>query len=650
MPHACLDRMAVRRAAGAARVQVPWPHQQRGASVDDVSRTTSGTADATGYASPAASVAHMFYDRVARTPDAEAFRFPAGDGWASVTWHETERVVRSLAAGLLSLGLEPEDRVAIASSTRVEWLYADLSVMCVGGATTAVYPTTGPEDVAFILADSGSCIAFAEDDAQVAKLRAVRDRLPALRHLVTFEGTPDGDWVLGLDDLRARGEALLEGDPDAVTRTVGAVRPEQLATLIYTSGTTGRPKGVELPHRCWTYIGAAAQTLGLLSRDDVQYLWLPLSHSFGKMLGAVQLQIGFPTAVDGRIDKIVENLAVVRPTFMAGPPRIFEKVHAKVVQTVEEEGGLRRRLFTWAFAVGTAVARDRLQGRRPGPVLAAQHVVADRLVLAKVRARLGGRIRFLVSGSAALSEEVALWFYAAGLPVLEGYALTETSAGSCIARLEDPAPGYVGPPLPGTELRIAADGEIFVRGPGVMHGYHNLPEATAEVLDAEGWFATGDVGEIDAAGRLRVTDRKKDLAKTSSGKYVAPQAIEASFKAVCPLASQMLAHADGRRYATALISLDPEALAQWAVAQGLAALDYAQLVVHPAVVGYVHECVEELNARLNRWETIKDFRLLDHDLTVEAGELTPSMKVRRKALEVRYRDLLDSMYETPSRV
>ncbi|MGZ4436408.1 MAG: AMP-dependent synthetase/ligase [Nocardioidaceae bacterium] len=615
-----------------------------------MTRTNAGSTDTSGYAVPAVSVARMFYDRATQTPDAEAFRYPTAGGWESVTWRQTEEIVRSIAAGLLSLGIRPEDRVAIASTTRIEWLYADLAVVCAGAATTAVYPTTGGDDVAFILADSESRIVFAEDDDQVAKLRAQRHRLPELRRVVTFDGTADGDWVLTLADLQALGAEHLAAHPDAVTATVSAVGPEHLATLIYTSGTTGRPKGVELPHRCWTYIGAGAEAIGILSRDDLQYLWLPLSHSFGKMLLAVQLQIGFPSAVDGRIDKIVENLAVVRPTFMAGPPRIYEKVHARVVQSVQQEGGVRAQLFSWAFRVGTEVARDRLSGRRPGLLAQAQHVLADRLVLSKIRDRLGGRIRFLVSGSAALSQDIALWFAAAGLPVLEGYALTETSAGACVARIEDPVPGTVGPPLVGTAIRIAPDGEVFVRGPGVMRGYHNLPDATAEVLDADGWFATGDVGEIDDAGRLRITDRKKDLVKTSGGKYIAPQAIESTFKAVCPLASQMLAHADGRNYATALISLDPEALMQWAVAKGLTALDYATLAVHPAVNAYVRECVEEMNHRLNRWETIKDFRILDHDLTVEDGELTPSMKVKRKVLEVRYRSLLDSMYEAPSHV
>jgi long-chain acyl-CoA synthetase len=589
-------------------------------------------------------MARLFRDRVIATPGAEAFRFPTDAGWASVTWAQVEDTVKTMAAGLLALGIQPEDRVAIASNTRIEWVYADLAVMCAGGATTTIYPTTNAEGVAFIVSDSGSRIVFAEDDAQIEKLKQQRDHLLDLLRVITFDGTADGEWVLGLDDLHALGSKLLVEHPTAVDESVAAVQPEHLATLIYTSGTTGQPKGVELAHRCWTYIGAGATTLNLLSPSDLQYLWLPLAHAFGKMLEAVQLQVGFPTAIDGRVDKIVENLAVVQPTFMAGPPRIFEKVHAKVMQRIEEEDGLRRQLFNWAFAVGDRAAQARLEQHRPAPLVQAQLLVADRLVLSKIRDRLGGRIRFLVSGSAALSADVARWFHAAGLPILEGYALTETSAGACISRLDELQIGVVGPPLAGTEIRVADDGEIFIRGPGVMDGYHSLPHVTTEVLSKDGWFATGDVGEIDDVGRLRITDRKKDLAKTSGGKYIAPQAIEATFKAVCPLASEMIVHADGRNYATALVTLDPEALAQWGRAQGLSSTDYVALAADPEVHAYVGSCIDVLNGRLNRWETIKDFRILDHDLTVDDGELTPSMKVKRKVIESRYRPLLDSMY------
>ena len=614
-----------------------------------MARTTSGSTDPSSYPTPAASVPRMFYDRVAATPHAEAFRHPAPVGWTSVTWAQAEETVKTMAAGLLALGILPEQRVAIASATRIEWLYADLAIMCAGAATTAVYPSTAAADVAYILADSGTRIVFAEDDTQIAKLRAQRDHLPELVRVITFDGEADGEWVLSLADLEALGARHLSENPRAVDDAVAAVEPEHLATLIYTSGTTVQPKGVELPHRCWTYIGAGAEAIGILRPDDLHFLWLPLSHSFGKMLAAVQLQIGFPTVVDGRMDMIVDNLATLRPTVMAGPPRIFEKVHSKVVQTVEEEGGTKARLFAWAFGVGNAVSRARAEGRRPSPLVRAQYAIADRWVLSKVRARLGGRIRFMVSGSAALSQDVAAWFHAAGLVLIEGYGLTETGGGACIGDPDNPLLGIVGPPLVGSEVRLADDQEILIRGPHVMRSYHNQPGATSQVLTHDGWFATGDIGELDDAGRLRVTDRKKDLIKTSGGKYISPQAIEVMFKGICPLASQMFVHADRRSHATALVTLDPDALAQWALAQGLAAADYPSLAADPAVEEYVRSSVGELNGRLNRWETIKDFRILDHDLSVESDELTPSMKVRRKTMEAKYGPLLDSMYDGQSR-
>jgi long-chain acyl-CoA synthetase len=604
---------------------------------------TSGTAGTTGRPT-ADSFGRLFLDRVAATPSREAFRRPTGQGWTTLSWAETGDRVRALAAGMLALGVEPEDRVAIACSTRLEWILADFAVMCAGGAVTTVYPSTNAEDVAYIVADSGSRVVIAEDAKQLDKLRVARDRLDAVTKVVLVDGPlddADGDWVTTFGGLEDLGRQHLAENPSAVDDAVAAVRPDHLATLIYTSGTTGKPKGVELTHANWTYEGAAIGALELLEPDDVQYLWLPLAHSFGKVLLAAQAQIGFCTAVDGRVDMIVENLGTVRPTFMAGVPRVFEKVYGRVVGMAKEEGGLRYRIFTWAFGVGAQVAEVRRRGAKPNPWLAAQHAVADRLVFSKIKARMGGRLKYFASGSAALSPEVARWFEAAGLPILEGYGLTETSAATTINRPGRAEYGTVGEPLPGTEIRIADDGEILVRGKGVMRGYHDLPTATTEVLLGDGWFATGDVGEIDAQGRVRITDRKKDLLKTSGGKYIAPQQIESEFKAICPIAGQMIVTV--RNFAGALITLDPDAAAQWARTEGVDG-DLAAVSRDPRLLAYVQECVDELNKRLNRWESIKQFRVLQRDLTIEDGELTPSLKVKRAVVEAKYSDVVDSMY------
>ncbi len=590
-----------------------------------------------------ASVGRMFLDRARATPTREAFRYPLDGGWQSLSWQETKDRVWAVAAGLLSLGIQPEERVAIASSTRIEWVLADLGIMCAGAATTTVYPSTTPDDVSYILSDSGSRVVFAEDQTQVEKVLEHRAELLQLISVVVLDGQADGDQVITFADLEERGRKLLAERPTAVDDAVASVGHDSLATLIYTSGTTGRPKGVRLTHGNWTYEAVAIDALDLLTQDDVQYLWLPLSHSFGKVLQVMQLITGFSTAVDGRVDKIVENLAVIQPTFMGAAPRIFEKVMARVTATAEHEGGLRRKIVHWAVGVGRQMSELREAGRQPGPSLKAQNAIADRLVFHKLRGRLGGKIRFFVSGAAALSTDVARFFHGAGMLILEGYGLTETSAFSCVNRPENYRIGSVGLPAPGTEVKIAEDGEILIKGPGVMTGYNNQPEATAEVLTDDGWFLTGDIGELLPGGHLRITDRKKDLIKTSGGKYVAPQTIEALFKAVCPYASQMVVHGHQRNYVTALVSLDPESIATWGEQYGLFG-SYSDVVTSPQVRELVQGYVDELNSRLARHEQIKKFEILSDDLTVEEGELTPSMKVRRSAVEQKYADTLDRMY------
>jgi long-chain acyl-CoA synthetase len=590
------------------------------------------------------NVGRQFFDRVRATPDREAYRFPKGDRWESMTWRETGDHVTKLAAGLVALGIEPEQRVGIASGTRIDWILADLAIMCAGAATTTVYPSTHTEDVAFILADSGCRVVFAEDDTQIAKLTERRSELPHLERVVTFDGTADGDWVIALADLEKLGEQQLAENAGIVEERIDATGPDALATLIYTSGTTGRPKGVRLRHSSWTYEGAAIQAQRILDENDLQFLWLPMAHSFGKVLLSTQLACGFATAVDGRVDKIIDNLAVVRPTFMGAAPRIFEKAHGRIITMQETEGGLKEKLFKQAFKVGLEVDRLRREGRPVPFLLAKQHALFDKLVFAKIRERFGGRVRFFISGAAALNREIAEWFHAAGITILEGYGMTESSAGSVVNHPDDYRFGSVGLVFPGSEIKIAEDGEILIKGPGVMDGYHNQPELTAEALTEDGWLHTGDIGELDAEGFVRITDRKKDLFKTSGGKYIAPSAVESQFKAICPYASQFIVHGSERNYCVALITLDPDAMADWAKENAMAGASYAEVVASDQVRAMVGEYVDQLNARLNRWETIKKWILLDHDLTVESGELTPSLKVKRKVVEDNYRTDIDKLY------
>ncbi|MFV6028151.1 AMP-dependent synthetase/ligase [Streptomyces sp. NPDC056264] len=606
------------------------------------------------------SVASLFLERVERTPDAEAYRYPvpaasgAGpDDWKSLSWGQAAERVYAIAAGLVDLGVESEERVALASATRVEWILADLGVMCAGAATTTVYPQTNAEESAFILSDSESRVLIAEDAAQLAKAVERRPELPNLRHVVVIDATgveSDGEFVLTLAELEARGKGYLEKHPEAVKERVAAITPTQLATLIYTSGTTGRPKGVRLPHDNWSYMAKAIAATGLVTQVDVQYLWLPLAHVFGKVLTSGQIEVGHVTAVDGRVDKIIENLPVVQPTYMAAVPRIFEKVYNGVAAKARAAGGAKYKIFQWAAGVSREYAKAsqdnfRRTGTASAPFgLTAKHKVADALVYAKIREAFGGNLRACISGSAALAPEIGYFFAGAGIHILEGYGLTETSAASFVNPGEAYRTGTVGKPLPGTEVRIADDGEILLRGPGVMEGYHGLPEKTSEVLESDGWFHTGDIGELSADGYLRITDRKKDLIKTSGGKYIAPAEVEGQFKAVCPFVSNILVHGADRNFCTALIALDEPTLLGWAADHDLAGKSYAEVVAAPQTVAMVQGYVDRLNEGLQRWQTIKKFRLLPRDLDIEHGELTPSLKLKRPVVEREYKGLIEEMY------
>jgi long-chain acyl-CoA synthetase len=605
------------------------------------------------------SVATLFLERVAATPDAEAYRYPVPpasgqgpDDWKSLSWGQAAERVYAIAAGLIELGVQPEQRVALASSTRVEWILADLGILCAGGATTTIYPQTNADESAFILSDSESRVLIAEDAAQVAKALEKRAELPDLTKVVVVDpaGAETSDWVITLAELERRGAAYLEQHPQLIKERVGAIAREQLATLIYTSGTTGRPKGVRLPHDNWAYMAKAIAATGLISGEDVQYLWLPLAHVFGKVLTSGQIEVGHVTAVDGRVDKIIENLPVVQPTYMAAVPRIFEKVYNGVAAKAREGGPAKYKIFQWAAEVAREYAKVSQDNfRRTGTLavpfgLAAKHKVADTLVYAKLRDAFGGRLRACVSGASALAPEIGYFFAGAGIHILEGYGLTESSAASFVNPGEAYRTGTVGKPLPGTEVRIADDGEILLRGPGIMQGYHRLPEKTAEVLESDGWFHTGDIGELSPDGYLRITDRKKDLIKTSGGKYVAPAEVEGQFKAVCPYVSNILVHGADRNYCTALIALDELAIADWAKENGLAGKSYAEVVAAPQTVEMVDGYVQQLNAGLQKWQTIKKFRLLPRDLDVEHGEITPSLKLKRPVVEREYKHLIDEMY------
>ncbi|MFG2100423.1 long-chain fatty acid--CoA ligase [Micromonospora sp. S4605] len=596
---------------------------------------------------PYRSIPEMFLKRVAATPDRDAFAHPSPDdsGPVWLTWAQVAARAKAIAAGLHDLGVGQEHPVAILANTRIEWVLADLGIMCAGGATTTVYPTTEPEDATYIIADSGSRVLFAENPAQAAKIAGAQ--LPALTHVVLFDGEPDQAAAvpqLTLAQLEERGAARLAAEPELIENIVAGLGPDHLATLIYTSGTTGRPKGVELLHGGWCWEGVAQAELGLLRDDDLQYLWLPLSHSFGKTLLCGAIHVGLPTYVDGRVDKLVDLLAVVKPTLMCGAPRVFEKVYNRAVTTAQDAGGAKAKIFAWGVRVGKEKVALEQAGKPVPGGLKLRYAIAEKLVFSKLQARLGGRIRVLVSGAAPLSPDIATFFAAANLPISEGYGLTETSAGNFVNPPEGLRIGTVGKAMGDLECRIDTDGEILVRGRPVMRGYHNLPEETAAAFTEDGFFRTGDIGTLDADGYLKITDRKKDLVKTSGGKYIAPSHIEGMFKATCPYTSQAVVIGQARNYCTMLVTLDPDAIKGWAAGTPLEGRSYAEIVASPEAQAMVEEYVAQLNSKLNRWETIKKVTILPRDLTIEDGEITPSLKIKRRGVETNFATEIEKMY------
>ncbi|MFN7145647.1 MAG: AMP-dependent synthetase/ligase [Myxococcota bacterium] len=591
------------------------------------------------------SVVEMFHHRVRSTPDTEAIHYRRDGSWHVMAWKEVGTRARAIACGLRALGLGAEQRTAIVSGTRAEWILADMGILCAGGATTTIYPSNTPEECAYILQDSDSQFVFAENQKQVDKLLSVRDQLPQVKHVVLFDGAASADgWVMTLAQLEKKGQEWDAANPGQYDAVADAVGPDHLATLIYTSGTTGKPKGVMLTHDNWVYEGEGIDERGMITPSDKQYLFLPLAHSFAKVLEIAFIRIGTPTVVDGDIDTLVDNLAVTKPTYMGAVPRIFEKVYNKVVSNAREKGGLTLKIFTWAIGVGREVSQLRQQKKEPTGLLALKYSIADKLVFSKLKARFGGRIKFFISGGAPLSREIAEFFHAADILVLEGYGLTESSAGTFMNKYDDYRFGTVGPALAGTQVKIADDGEILIKGRGVMKGYYNRPADTADALDADGWLHTGDIGVVQD-GFLKITDRKKDLIKTSGGKYVAPQEIENKLKARSPLLSQVLVHGDNRNFCTALIAVSEDNAKSWLAQQGVTVGSYADIVANPKVSEEIGRVVEEVNRELASYESLKKFALLPKDLTLEDGDLTPKMSVKRKVVEQKYKHLLDKFYE-----
>jgi long-chain acyl-CoA synthetase len=554
--------------------------------------------------------------------------------------------IRDLALGFRSLGVGKGDRVSIVAESRPEWVLCDQAILALGAVTVPIYPTLSAAQARYILEDSGARLAIVSTRFQLEKVQDVRHLLPALEAVAVMdEAAAAKASVLGLEEVRRRGHQLMNsqwGTAKEFQDGARLIKPDELATIIYTSGTTGEPKGVMLTHaNLLSNVLAAAEVLDI-GVDDIAVSYLPLSHAFERIASFLFLYRGVTMIFAESFDTLGRDIGVVRPTVLTGVPRVYEKMQAKILEKGSAAPGLKGTVFKWAVKSGLARAHSTLRGKRPGPLTALQASLADRLVFAKVREGTGGRLRFVVSGSAPLPPTVAEFFTAIGLPIIEGYGLTETSPILTVNPLDAPRLGSVGKAVRDVEIRIADDGEILARGANVMRGYYNKPDATAEVL-RDGWFHTGDIGTIDEHGYLSITDRKKDLLVTSGGKKIAPQPIEAVLKR-SPLISEAVVLGDRRKYAAALIIPDFAALERRLKDLARPPGDRAELVKREDVVGLYDEIVNGLNRDLSQFERIKRIAILPNEFSIESGELTPTLKVKRKVVEERYRDVIEELY------
>lgn len=587
------------------------------------------------------TLTELFLDAVDRFAGADAYRQPRGKEWVPLAHREVMEAARQGVGALDALGLERGDRAAILAENRTEWALADWACQCAGVADVPVYATLTAGQVRYILENSGVRLVFCSTDEQLAKVLEVRGDCPELRWVVVMD-RPEGDLpegVLHWDDFMARGggDALLS--EDRFRERALSVRPEDTATILYTSGTTGDPKGVVLSHgNLRSNVDACIQVLPI-GPDDETLSFLPLSHVFQRMVDYLLFSLGCTINYARSMELVAEDLKLVRPTVVVSVPRLYEKVYARITGAT----GARAHLIQWAREVGEAWADEKLAGREPGVVLRLVYRIADRLVFGKIRQAVGGRLQYFVSGGAPLSPEINKFFYSAGIMILEGYGLTETSPVTNVNSPEAFRIGTVGKPVPGTEIRIAADGEILVRGPQVMQGYLDNPEATREAITDDGWFHTGDVGELDADGYLRITDRKKDIIVTAGGKNIAPQPIENRVKQI-RWVDQAVMLGDRRPFPVLLVVPAYDALEGWARDKGVAASDREALVKDPQVRALLEKEVLESLSDLARYEQPKKLGVISAEFTIEGGELTPSQKVRRRVVERQYRELIESLY------
>jgi long-chain acyl-CoA synthetase len=574
----------------------------------------------------------------------DALNYKSGPNWIAISSDEMLKRIRNIAAGLHSLGIKSGDRVAILSESRPEWTLADAGCLFAAAIDVPIYPTLTPPQVRYILNDSGARVLFVSNERKYDDVREVLSTCPSVEHIIFFEESQnDSDPGITLLQLEYYGAELFEKQPELITALTHASSPDDLATIIYTSGTTGEPKGVMLTHS--NLVSNVIDSAAHLSfgREDSVLSVLPLSHVLERAAMYMYIYHGMAVFFGESLEMIGPNLREVRPTIFVGVPRIFEKIFGRVKEKTAEKGRLNVAILNWAVSLGKKYAELAVRHRKIPALLDLKHKIADKLIFAKIRAALGGRIRLLVSGGAALPEELGYIYIGAGLPIVQGYGLTETSPVITAGQLEDNRIGTVGKPIRNVEVRIAADGEIETRGPHVMRGYYNKPAETKAVMTEDRWFKTGDIGTLDEDGFLRITDRKKELFKTSGGKYIAPQPIEQMIKG-SRFVNQVVLIGNGRKFPAALIVPDWERVESYAELKGLNTRDHAELCRNPRVIDLFERQVAALTTDLANYERVKKIALLEHELTIEGDELTPTMKVKRRIVDEKYKNVIDSIY------
>ena len=593
------------------------------------------------------SVGGLFRSRASQDARRTAALRKKNGAWTPLTWGELQSNTEEVANGLVALGVQGGDKVSIISSTRVEWSMFDFGVALAGAIAVPIYHSSTAEEIRYILENSGAVLAVVEDPKQLAKLREARSRLPRLRNVVVIDGEGDGEWALSFAQLVARGKQ--GGGAREIEARLAAQKRDDLSTILYTSGTTGVPKGVMTTNDQMLFASEVVVGSGLLSRDDSHLLFLPFAHSFAQIIKAAWLGSGLTMIFAESVDRLVDNASETGPTVLSAVPRVFEKAFNNVITGGMAQGGLAGRLFRMAMAEFDKYAKAKDEGRAYSsfPFTIAKKLVFPK-IYQKLHKRFGGRIHTFVSGGAPLARKIAYFFDLLGFNILEGYGLTETIAVTSVNLPGFNKLGTVGRPLPGVEVKIAPDGEILERGRHIMRGYFGMPEATAEVIDSEGFFHTGDIGEVDRDGFLRITDRKKDLIKTSGGKYIAPQALEGALKTMSEMVSQVVVIGDRRKYVSVVVTVSEDQAKKLAAEAGEPAGTYAEAARCNAVRAKIQAAVDQLNSTLPSYETIKRFTILDRDLSQEAGDLTPTLKVKRKVITQKFKSQIDAMYDGES--